>query len=140
MLCILKTVVAWVILLLVGTNLMGFIGRGFFWSPPPVDAPTDRVHELLSRESRRMSVINVITTFFSILFAVAYLSALFYFWNVGLAVAGATVMASRIPDLIWEIRTGNRVTRTTAPKGPVHIVATILLLGSLPLVWYSLCK
>ena len=30
MLCILKAIVAWVILMLVGTSLIGFIVRGFF--------------------------------------------------------------------------------------------------------------
>ena len=140
MLCILKAIVAWVVLMLVGTNLIGFIVRGIVWSPPSVDAPTDRVAELFRRESRRMGFVNGAMTFLSILVTAAYLFALFHFWNVWLAVGGVIVMVSRIPDLIWEIRTGDRVTRTRRPKGPVYIVASAFDWGSLLLIWYSLCE
>jgi xanthine/uracil permease len=139
LLCILKVIVVGLILMLVGTNLIGFIVRGFFWIPPSVDSPTEGVHELLSRESKRMSVANGSITFFSVVLAAAYLSALFYFWNVLLAVAGGLIMASRIPDLVWEIRTGSKVTRQSAPKGLLYILATIIQWVSFPLIWYALC-
>jgi hypothetical protein len=142
MLYILKAIVASVVLMLVGTNLIGFIVRGIveIWSRPSVDAPTDRVAELLRHEYRRMGVANWAMTSLSILVTAAYLFALFHFWNVWLAVAGVIVMVSRIPDLIWEIRTGDRVTRTRRPKGPVYIVASVFFWGSLLLIWYSLCE
>lgn len=140
MLCILKTIAAWVILLLVGTNLTGLVVRGLFYSPPPVDAPPDRVQDLLRRESSRMSFTNWIMTFGGVLITAAYLFALFHFWNRGLALAGAIIMASRIPDLIWEIRTGRKPTRKDRPKGPVYFLASTILWASLGLVWYSLCK
>lgn len=140
MLCILKGIVASVVLMLVGTNLIGLIVRGTVWSPPSVVAPTDRVAELFRHESRRMGVANGAMTFLSILVTATYLFALFHFWNVWLAVAGVIVMVSRIPDLIWEIRTGDRVTRTRRPKGPIYIVASTFFWGSLLLIWYSLCE
>lgn len=140
LLCILKVVVVGLILMLVGTNLIGFIVRGFFWTPPPVDSPTEGVHELFARESKRMSIANGTITFFSIVLTAAYLFTLFYFWNVLLALAGGLVMASRIPDLIWEIRTGSKVTRRSGPKGLLYIFATIIQWGSFPLIWYALCQ
>jgi hypothetical protein len=139
MLCILKTIVASVVLLFVGTNLIGLIVRGFVWSPPSVDAPTDRVAEVIRHESRRMGGTNMAMTILSILATAIYLYALFHLWNVWLAVAGAIIMVSRIPDLLWEIRTGEKVTLTKMPQGPVQIVALVLCWGSYLLVWYSLC-
>lgn len=140
MLCILKAVAAWVILLLVGTNLIGFVVRGILWSPPPIDAPTDRVQELLRRESARMNVTNAVMTVGSILITAGYLFALLHFWNVGLAVAGGVVMATRIPDLVWEIRTGRKPSRKDRPKGPVYFLTSACDLAALVLVWYSLCR
>lgn len=140
-LCILKAVVAWVILMLVGSNLIGFIVRGLLWSPPPIDSPSDSpVHEVLSGASKRMSVGNAVITFISIILAGAYLFALFYFWNVLLTAAGILLMASRLPDLLWEIRTGEKVGRQSRPKGIIYIFATIILWVSLPLIWYALCR
>jgi hypothetical protein len=142
MICIVKTIFAWVILALVGVNLIGLIVRGFFWRPPAIDAPPDDpiLHEVLGRESRRMSVANRAITASSILFAAGYIFALFYFWNGGLALAAGIIMAARMPDLIWKIRTDKKVNRPNLPKGPTYIVAVILLFASLALVWYSLCN
>ena len=140
MLCILKTVIAWVILLLVGTNLIGLVVRGLFWSPPSIDATTDRVKEVLQRESSRTNLANRAITHGAIFGTAAYLFALFYFWNIGLALAGGLVIGARIPDLTWELRTGNRVSRNKRPKGPVYFVASTVLWGTLVLVWYSLCR
>jgi hypothetical protein len=126
--------------MLVGTNLIGLIVRNIVWSPPCVDAPTPGVAELLRCEVRRLVIANRAMIFLSILITAAYLFALFHFWNVWLAAAGVIVMVSRIPDLIWEIRTGNRVTRIRRPKGPVYLVASAFDWGSLLLIWYSLCE
>ncbi len=141
LLCMLKTVVAWVILMLVGSNLTGFIVRGLLWAPPPIDAPPDSpVHDVLSGASKRMSVGNAVITFISFVLAVAYLFALSYFWNPLLAVAGGLLIASRLPDLLWEIRTGKKVGRGSRPKGAIYIFATIILWAALPLIWYALCR
>jgi hypothetical protein len=139
-LCVLKTIVAWLILMFLGTNLIGFIVRGLVWAPPSIDSETPQVvRELLVRESKRMSVANLFITLLSVLLASAYLFGLFYFWNVLLAIAGGIAMVSRMPDLMWEIRTGEKVRRGTAPKGPLYLVATIADWASLPLIWYALC-
>jgi hypothetical protein len=140
MLCILKAITAWVIMLLVGTNLIGLIVRGLFWSPPSVDAPTDRVQEVLARESSRMSLTNGVMTFGSMILAAGYLFALFHFWNLGLALAGIAIMASRLPDLSWEIRTGRKPAHKDRPRGPIYFLASTFLWASLVLVWYSLCQ
>ena len=140
LLCILKSTVAWAVLALVGTNLIGFVVRGIVWSRPDVEAPTERVSELFRHESRRMGVANGTMAFLSILVTAAYLFALFHFWNIWLAVAASVLMATRLPDLVWELRTGARITRQSAPKGPLYATATVVMWGTWPLIWYSLCK
>lgn len=140
MLCILKAIAAWVIMLLVGTNLIGLVMRGLFWPPPSTDAPTDRVQKLLARESSRMSFTNRVITFGSAILAAAYLFALFHFWNLGFALAGAVIMTSRLPDLISEIRIGRKTTHKDRPRGSVYLLASTFLWASLVLVWYSLCQ
>lgn len=139
MLCLLKTIVAWAILTFVGINLIGFVVRGFSWTHPPVDAPSERLQEVLNHESRRLSVANSAMTFLGILTTAAYLFGLFYFWGIGLLAAGCLIIASRLPDLLWEIRTGNQVMRQSTPQGALHIIAILVVIGTLPLIWYSLC-
>jgi hypothetical protein len=103
-----------------------------------VDAPADdRVAELLAREIRRARVGNVVMTSLFLLFMFAYLVALFYFFGLGVVLAACATMASRLPDLLWEIRTGDRVTRQNAPWGGRYIIAEIFLWGALPLLWYK---
>jgi hypothetical protein len=141
LLCILKTVVAWVILMLAGSNLIGFIVRGLLWAPPPIDAPPDSpVHEVLSGASKRMSVGNAVITFISSVLAVGYLFTLFHYWNAMLAVAGSLLMAARLPDLLWEIRTGKKGERQSRPKGAIYTFATIIIWAALPIIWYALCR
>lgn len=140
MLCILKALLTWAVLVLLGTNLVGLVVRGFVWSAPEIDMPSARVRDLVAGESRRMSAANFTMTLFGILATGAYLFALDRFFGFGLLTAGVIVMASRMPDLLWEVRTGGRVTRQNAPQGILHVVATLLLWSALPLTWYSLYR
>jgi hypothetical protein len=68
-----------------------------------------------------------------------FLIAIRYFLGVGVLLAACAIMASRLPDLLWEISSGERVTRTNAPKGAGYTIGNILFWGALPLLWYSLC-
>jgi hypothetical protein len=111
-LCVLKSVVAWVVLTFVGTNLIGFAVRGILESPPQVEAPDERTAEVFRHESRRASIGNAAVTLLSILAAAAYLFALFYFWNVWLALAAA-ILKSLVGDTNWSARYP-----TTCRKGP----------------------
>ena len=137
-LCILKTVAAWLVFMLVGTNLTGWVVRGFYDPLPSVESSA--MQEIFERDLRRMRIGNVVGTLLGIIAIAAYLFGLFYVWNLLLAIAAAIPMASRIPDLIWEIRTGKKVTTRTGPKGPLAILTTIADWATIPLIWYSLCR
>jgi hypothetical protein len=87
-----------------------------------------------------MHAVNVAMTLLFVVLTVAYFFALYHFWNIGLAVSAGLVMVSRLPDLLWEIRTGKKASKASMPKGTAYIVATVLMWLALPLTWYSLCK
>ncbi len=146
MLCILKTFIAWVILIFIGINLAGFIMRGLVWAAPsPEDVcdglvPTDRVQKIIEDETRRMRIGNVLLNLLTWAAAAGYLFALYRYGGIGLAVAGALLILTRVPDLLWEFRTGKKATSQNMPPGPVPIIAIILMFATLPLIWYSLCR
>jgi len=140
MFCVIKAILAWVILLVIGQTLVGLMIRGIFWLPPSIDAPTDCSREILTHESRRLYIANIVMTLLSLVLMVALFFVLYYFWNIGLAVSAGLLLLSRLPDLFWKIRTGNKVFKANMPKGAVYVVSFLLTLISLPLIWYSLCK
>ena len=82
---------------------------------------------------------NIGMTLFFALLSVLYLWLLLRFWNIGVSVAAAMLMLSRLPDLLWEIRTGKKISRREGPTGAVAIVSTLLMWGALPLLWFALC-
>jgi len=141
LICILKSIVAYVVLMLVGTNLIGFIVRGLVWSTSPIDIePDSPAYDVVAHEAKRITTANAALTIISIVITAAYLFLLFYFWNALLAIAAGLVMVARIPDLLWEIRTGRRAVRGSRPEGGIYLVGTILPWPTLVLVWYALCR
>jgi hypothetical protein len=140
MLTILKAITGWGIIVLIGTNLLGLVVRGLVWAPPAIEASSDRVREVLTKESRRLTAANFGMTVLSLLLAAGYLFALYHFWNIWMAIAAALIMAARIPDLIWKIRNGTRVSPRNCPRGALYVFTTLLLWGALPIIWYSLSK
>lgn len=139
MICILKALAVWVILLLVGTNLLGFVVRGLMWQAPKSDAPGDEVCDLLAGEVRRHGIANIVMTSTSVLITFGYLAALYHFWNVLLVIAAILAMLTRLPDLLWEIRMGHKVTWQKRQRGPVYELATLGAWVCLPLTWFALC-
>jgi len=156
MLCLLKAILAWLIMWFVGITLLGLVVRGVFWSSPPVDGATDRVRELLTWESRRMHAANFAITLLSIVLTAAYFFALYHFWNIALAATAGLLMVARVPELVSEIAAEKKIARfadfvsemAAEKKVPRVIISTacsfffgtVLMLLGLPLTWYSLCK
>ena len=79
MLCILKAVAIWLVLLLIAVNLVGFMVRGFFLPTLPMGAPSEPTYELLKRESGRFYAAHHAMTLLSIILAATFLFALYHF-------------------------------------------------------------
>ncbi len=138
-LCILKSILAWAVVVLVSGNIIAFVMRGFAWKRPTSDTPSERLAHALEIESRRWAVSNPLLTFLSAALGVAYLFALYCFWNLTLAAAAAIVMVGRLPDLLHEVRTGMRVSQSESPGGLIYYFGIVVVVCALPVTWYSLC-
>ena len=123
------TAVAWFILMIVCTNLIGFLVRGFF-ANPQMEEIIDGNDVLTAEYRKDQGRLNVIAAVLLLLF----LAALYYFKNVGLVIAALILMGARIPDLISEIRHGQRKT------SGAYILLGAVSWASVPVVWYALYR
>jgi hypothetical protein len=144
-LTVIKVVLAYFIMILIGGNLLGLVVRGFIWPYAFYESPkaNDFLRKVLresTRESLRMAVANNAITLLSLVLMAAYFFGIFHFWNVGLAATAGLLMVARLPDLLWEIRNGKKVSKANMPRGAVYFVATLIGWLCLPLTWYFLCK
>jgi hypothetical protein len=132
-LCILKAIAGYFILMFVGTNLLGIVVRGF---RPTFKKDSDGNLASIVDTSSTGSII--MTILFSII-SVAYFYALYHYWNIGIMTAGLLLMFTRLPDLLFEMKTGEKVNSTNMSKKPIDVLLNILSWLALPLIWYSLC-
>src|SRR5438105_3639285 len=99
----------------VSTNLVGFA-----WPRAAVQVPKgipDFLEKEYQKSNRSVGLLNL--AFIAICLAVLY--GLFYFLNALAMLTLLMLMVARVPDLMWEIRTGTRITRENAPKGSVAV-------------------
>jgi hypothetical protein len=139
--CIVGVVGGWLVLMLVGTNLVGLIGRGLL---QPMVTPEEQAmaqeHEVLRAEVERTQRADRIVTIIAVALTVALLVSLAIVWNIGVAIAAAFVMLSRVPDLIWEIRSGRKIDRATMPMSRVYQSANLLNWVAIPVLWFAVCQ
>lgn len=101
------TLGAWLILILIGTNLIGMLVRGL--------ALTAEMKKIFAKGSSAFR--KVVAEFYkpseekrtniiALVLIIIFLGVLYYFWNIGVVVAAVLIMAARIPDLLWEMKHG----------------------------------
>lgn len=135
-LCILKSILDYLVLMWAGTNLLGMIVRGIL---PTYKKDADGNLQLAMDVK---SSGGVAITVASCVIAILYFYALYHYWNIWLVISAAMLMVSRIPDLLHEMRTGEKFTlknRKNMPNRPIDFICNLLSWGALPLTWYSLC-
>jgi len=132
-LCLIKTIVAYLVFMIVGTNLLGMVMRGLIQSYRKNDVgDLTLIEDITSSKS-------IITTVFFLLVSSLYFIALYHYWNIGIVTAAAIVMLARLPDLLLEMKTGEKLTSKNMTKRPIDVFLTILSWAALPLIWYSVC-
>jgi len=141
---ILKAIVAWVILMLVGTNIIGFLVRGLVHQSVPHEDEfeTEFVRGLV-RRVRRWD--TVATAGWAVL-CLGYLYLLFRWWNLTVALAGLVLMLARLPELLFELRTGlsysaeaRRISAMNMSRG-ARVFCDILAWSALPLLWWGVSR
>lgn len=126
---------SWLAIMFISTNLIGLLLR--------VGETNSEMHEIassnefLSEEIRKSQRSGAII---AIILVVAFLSALYYFWNLGLVIAGVMLMLSRAPDAIWEMKNGRALGADDMRKPKFFMLSTLLAWASLAVVWYSLYR
>lgn len=124
--------VSWLAIMFVSTNLIGIWIGGFATNGELKEVAAS--NEVIASELRKSQRSQLA---FATVLILAFLGALYYFWNIGLVAAALMLMASRAPDVIWEMSAGKRLTLDDARKPRFAILATLLSWASLPVVWYS---
>jgi hypothetical protein len=128
----------WLLLMLLGTNVVGLLVRGLV-SRNVASVPEDasaRVTEVLGPLVRNARRANYVMTLLSITLCGLLLFCLYWYVGGLLAVAAACmVMFARIPGVLSEIRTGEKVAR---PRRPVDYLCDLLVWGALPIIWLAM--
>jgi hypothetical protein len=133
--CTVKAIVGWFVLGIVGSNVLGYLVRGFFTlSLAELDPELDPAVARIVRGALRTNAI--LTVVFAIITAL-YQYALARFWNGAVAVAATMLMLARLPDLLASIRTGRRHEHTS--NIAVSTASTVLMFAALPVLWWALC-
>lgn len=117
-------------------NLLGLFVRGLF-SNPELDRlgkeGSDFIKEEIKKSKNADKWVNVV----ALVLIISYLYVLIHFWNIGVMIVAIMLMMSRFPDLLWEIKNGRKIDKT-APKNAWFYISTILTIGALPALYYSL--
>ena len=128
---------AWLILMLVTTNLIGFSIRGLFTNPDMarLAGGSNDTAKMLAQQHLRM---EKKTSFIALILTAAFLLALYYFWNLGVVIAALMLMLARLPDLLFEMKLGRKMQKGDMQRAPFHLMSTVLSWGSLPVLWFAL--
>ena len=119
--------------MLIGTNLLGIIVRGVVTSYKKDEHGNYQIVEDITSST------SIIMTIVSSLVSILYFYALYHYWNFGVVIAALMLMFSRIPDLLFEMRTGEKINFKNMPKKPIDFFSTAVSWLALPVLWYSLC-
>lgn len=128
-------VASWLAIMFVSINLIGIWVGGITKNSKLEEiAASNQVLTSEVRKSQRMQLV------FATTLIISFLGILYYFWNVGLVIAALMLMVSRVPDVIWEIKTGKALALEDMKKPKFFLLATLLSWASMPVVWYSIAK
>lgn len=141
---ILLTIVFYLVLMYLSINLLGLFVRGFFTNPELEKLKkdgSDFVKQQVAESEGSDKWLNII----AFLLIVGYLYATFYFWNIGVTVIALVLMLVRLPDLIWEIKHGKKITVNVAKqmrKNALYFITTFFTtfftFAALPALYYFL--
>lgn len=133
------SIVGYFVLMYITTNLTGMVVRGFSRNAKLEELKKDKnTHAFIKKEIAKSDrADNVITVLFTII-SVLFLYLLYHYLNIWAVVAALLLIFSRIPDLLWEIRTGKKVTVNDRPKGGVYSLTDLTIWAAIPTLWWSL--
>jgi hypothetical protein len=137
-LSVILAVVGYFILMLLATNLLGFVVRGFYPNPELEKMKKDEeLSSAVKSEIKKQQGANVGVTIFFILLSFVIFYLLYRYLNIWAVVAVLLLMIGRIPDLSWEIKSGQKTTKENMQKGSIYTIASIICWLALPVLWWA---
>ena len=137
---ILLSVGFYFILLYVSINLLGLFVRGLFTNPELEKLKTEG-HEFIKNEVAKYQRADKWINLIAVILIIGYLYLLFHFWNIGIAAVAVALMLSRLPDLLWEIQHGKKVTLSVTksmPKNAGYFITAFITWAALPATYFFL--
>jgi len=133
------SIIGYFVLMCITTNLTGMVVRGFFCQDTDFE---DFLKKGKPRPYANMKIsmggrVDKGTTILFFIITVLFLYLLYRYLNIWAVVAALLLTFSRIPELLWEIRNGRKVTANDRPKGRFYLITDIMML-IIPLIfWWS---
>jgi hypothetical protein len=130
--CIVYSILAYLIIMFISTNLIGLIVRGLI-------LPTGNIEEssIAQREINKYNRSSNISTLIFILIALLFIFILYSYWNIFMALAAIIIMSGRIPDLINELKSGKKFKSNNSKFQSRDYIATVLGWQPFPILLYS---
>ncbi|MER3570196.1 MAG: hypothetical protein C4348_01105 [Patescibacteria group bacterium] len=147
---ILISIVFNLILWFLSINLLGFFVRSVFFAFLEVEYLRSKVLDTLKlpevvrkwteEKIEKAQRNSILFGFVVLLLIIGYLYATYYFGNIGITVVALMHMISRLPDLLWEIITGQDrpFSIKTYPKNVLFYITPILWWATFPVLYYFL--
>jgi hypothetical protein len=121
----------------VSANLLGLLVRGLFPNPE-LDRMKQEGHEFIKKEIEKSQRAGKLINIIALILVLAYLYLLFYFWNIATMSVAIIIMAGRLPDLLWDIKHGNKTDPKSMKKNTLYYISSLLPWIGLPVLYYSL--
>lgn len=134
---ILISVILYFILMYLSVNLLGLFVRGLF-SNPELDKLKLEGDGFIKNEIQKSQRADVWINIIALILIAAYLYILFHFWNIGVVAVAIVIMITRLPDLLWEIKHGKKITLKSIPKNTLSYITAILDWAMLPALFYCI--
>lgn len=132
-----KTILAFLVLSIAGATLIGMIIRSFaltFFASVD-NATNESVIDKMIRQNKISSGISLVISIALTIGSLILLNNKFSFY---LVIAAIILMICRIPDVIHELKTGEKFSLKKMPRSAFQIILSIIPWLTIPLIWYGL--
>jgi len=120
-------------------NLTGMVVRGFFRNSTLEKLKRDeKTLSFIKDEIGRYNKFQDLGTIVFVVISIMFLALIYHYFNVQAMIAILLLVASRIPDLVWEIKSGRKTTLHDGAKGGLYTFTGYLTLVAIPFLWWSI--
>lgn len=126
--------------MIISVNLLGLLIRGIF-SDPKLTELNETGSDFIKKEIEKSKSGDAFYITFTLLLNILFFIALYKYWNVGVVLVAGILMLSRLPDLLWELKNGRKLSMNDAnllPKNALYYMTSFSWLAEVPLLYYSL--